>query len=134
MHIPVNMGSVFSKTAAAIDAADGFDDEHIFILSRDLSPWSAEHLFAVTKDISAQKMVRLSGDYRTKVFEGPYRDIGEWVHQYEDELESQGLDTEQIYAFCTTCPKCAKSYGENYVVMVARVEPEADRSKRSGVL
>lgn len=126
MHVPVNMGKVFTKTAGAIDAVDGFDDEHNLVLSRDLSPWSAEHLFAVTKDIPGQEMVHLSGDYRTKLCEGPYRDVEKWVDQFEDELEDQGLDAEEFYAFYTTCPKCAKTYGKNYVIVVARVEPDED--------
>ncbi|MGD9980573.1 MAG: hydrolase [Hyphomonadaceae bacterium] len=32
---------------------------------------------------------------------------------------------ERIYLFYTTCPKCAKAYGKNYVVAVAQLEEAA---------
>ena len=69
-------------------------------------------------------MVRLTGDYRTKVFEGDYANAPRWKGAFEDELETQGLDAEELYFFYTTCPKCAATYGKNYVVGVARVEAE----------
>ena len=124
MHVPLNMGAVFGKTFRDIEAADAIDVAQSLVLSRDLSPWSAEHLFAVTKDVPGRKMTRLTGDYRTKVFEGPYRDAPKWGEMFEEELEAQGFDVNESYVFYTTCPKCAKTYGVNYVVAVARVEPD----------
>ena len=126
MHIPMNMGSVFKHTFESIEKAGAMEPDNFAVLSRDLSPWKGEHLFAVSKPVPNAEMVRLSGDYRTRVFSGPYRDQPKWMHQFEDELETQGLDADRMYAFYTTCPKCAKAYGENHVVMFAEVEPDAD--------
>lgn len=36
-------------------------------------------------------------------------------------LEQARALTPDIYAFYTTCPRCAKVYGHNYVVLLARV-------------
>lgn len=126
MHVPLNMGKVFEHTFGAIEAAEAVDVPQSVVLSRDLSPWSGEHLFAVTKDVPGEKMVRLTGDYRTKVFEGAYREAPKWGEAFEEELEAEGLDVDEVYFFYTTCPKCAKTYGKNYVVAVAKVEPEDD--------
>jgi hypothetical protein len=126
MHIPMNMGSVFTHTFDAIETAGAMDPDNFVVLSRDLSPWKGEHLFAVSKPVPNEEMVRLSGDYRTRVFNGPYRDAPKWLDQFEDELEAQDLDADRMYAFYTTCPKCAKAYGENYVVAFAKVEAETD--------
>jgi hypothetical protein len=30
-------------------------------------------------------------------------------------------EVRKLYLFCTTCPKCAKYYGKNYVVLPAQV-------------
>ena len=38
-------------------------------------------------------------------------------------VESRGFRTLKSYYFYTTCPKCAKEYGKNYVVAVSEVEP-----------
>lgn len=55
MHVPINMGRVFSQTFNAIQDANANDDDHVFVLSRDLSAWSAEHLFAVEADCQARR-------------------------------------------------------------------------------
>lgn len=64
-------------------------------------------------------MINLNGDYCTKVFEGPYPQAPKWGETFEAELEQGGFDVDEVYFFYTTCPKCAKSYGKNYVVAVA---------------
>ncbi len=115
MHVPVNMGRVFARTMQAIDNAGAQDLEQAIVLSHELSPWRAEHLFAVTNDVPGQEMVRLSGHFRTKVFEGSYSNVRHWckeLTQLVDEADGQP-DT---FFFYTTCPKCAQAYGKNYVV------------------
>jgi hypothetical protein len=118
-HIPIDMGPVFQKTFATIERASADNGDQFIVLSRELSPWAAEHLFAVTKPVPGLKMVRLTGDFRMKVFEGDFRNAPKWEADFRKELEAQGLATKGIYLFYTTCPKCAKAYGKNYVVAVA---------------
>ena len=36
--------------------------------------------------------------------------------------EARGKKLETLYFGYTTCPACAKAYGENYVVLFAKVE------------
>ncbi|NNE47285.1 MAG: hypothetical protein HKN37_11560 [Rhodothermales bacterium] len=122
-HIPINMGSVFARAFADIDSADARNDDDFIVLSRDPSNWKGEHYFSVTHDVPGHEMVRLSGNYVTKVFEGPFREIGKWEKEMESFVKSQGQQTKKNYYFYTTCPKCAKVYGKNYVVGVAEVEP-----------
>ena len=121
-HIPLNMGSVFPKTFAAIEQAGAYSTDQVIVLSHDPSAWKGEHLFAVTKEVPGREMVRLSGDFLTKVFEGPYRDVPKWEKQMEKFVHGQGKRTKKTYYFYTTCPKCAKRYGKNYVVAVAEVQ------------
>ncbi|TVO74211.1 MAG: hypothetical protein FHK78_14245 [Sedimenticola selenatireducens] len=121
-HMPINMGSVFAKTLGAIEKAEATSDTDFIVLSHDPSAWRAEHLFAVTKEVPEQEMVRLSGDYLTKVFEGPYKNMGQWDKAMRDFVKQQGKQTKKSYFFYTTCPKCAKFYGKNYVVAVTQVQ------------
>ena len=44
-------------------------------LSRDISPWKAEHLYAVSKPVQGADNVVIDGAVYTKVFEGPYQNI-----------------------------------------------------------
>lgn len=121
MHVPVNMGSVFSKTFKAIEEADAQGEDGFIVLSRDSSAWTAEHYFAVVRDVPGQDMTRMSGEFVTKVFEGPYKDAPKWCAETEGYAKENGKAVEDTYFFYTTCPKCAKYYGKNYVVVVARV-------------
>ena len=121
LHVPLNIGSVIRKTWAKIEAADAACEDEFLILSTDPSPWRGEHYFAVAKDVPGANMVRLSGNYLTKVYEGPYRDAGKWVRDMVDYVKAAGKELHTLYFFYTTCPKCAKHYGKNYVVAFAEV-------------
>ena len=121
-HIPINMGSVFPKTFNAIEKADAMDKNDLIVLSYDPSAWTGEHYFSVTKDVSGQEMVHLSGDYLTRIFEGPYKNAPKWEKEMNAFVSSRGKQTKRTYFFFTTCPKCAKYYGKNYVVAVSEVQ------------
>ncbi|MHB0915061.1 MAG: hydrolase [Thermoleophilia bacterium] len=120
-HIPVNFGSVFPRTFAAIEAVQEKNEDDFIVMSQDTSPWTGEHYFAVDRDIPGQEMARLSGDFMTRVFEGPYKDMGKWDVEMAQYVASRGKVAEKSYFFYTTCPKCAKHYGKNYVVAVTQV-------------
>lgn len=54
MHIPLNMGRVFARVNSRIEEAGGWDNDDMIVLSRDLSPFKAEHLFSVPRDIPGE--------------------------------------------------------------------------------
>lgn len=119
-HVPLNMGSVFTRTWEAIKEAHA-ENGGFLVLSHDDSAWHAEHLFAVARPVPGADMVHLSGDFLTKVFEGPYADARQWCEAMERYVQDKGRRLETMYFFYTTCPRCAKHYGKNYVVGVAKV-------------
>lgn len=122
MHIPLNIGSVIKKTYKKIEEADAAPSDEYLILSTDPSPWKGEHYFAVTKDVPNQDMVTLSGHFLAKVFEGPYQNAGKWAKEMEEFVSSKGRQLRKLYFFYTTCPRCAKQFGKNYVIGFAEVE------------
>ncbi len=115
LHMPLNMSSVMSKAQAKIDEAGANVDDFI-ILSYETSPWHAEHYFAVSKDVPGMHSERLTGTFITKVFEGPFKDAQKWHNELLDYVKSKGKTPLKTYFFYTTCPKCSKYYGKNYVV------------------
>jgi len=121
-HIPLNMGSVFNKAFTAIHDAHGSPEDTTIVLSREVSPWRADHYFLVDRPVPGLDMARLTGDFLTRVFEGPYRDMPKWEKALAEEADRSGKTLKKTYFFYTTCPKCAKVYGENYVVGFAEVE------------
>ena len=120
-HVPIDMDEVFQKTFGAIMQAGAHDPNNTIVLSRDVSPSQGEHLFAVSKPVPGEEMVKLTGDYLTKVFEGPYEKQPQWQNQFHAEIEAQGKHVGKSYMFYTTCPTCAATYGKNYVVGVAEL-------------
>lgn len=121
MHIPVNMGGVFARVSKHIENAGASGEDQFIVLSRDISPWSNEHLFAVSKPISDEEMTTLSGDFTTKVFEGPFSQTRTWDEEMRQIGRARNKEPRDVYFFYTTCPKCAKAYGKNYVVGVVAV-------------
>ena len=121
-HIPLNMGSVFSKTIGAIEKTHAVNMDQFIVLSNDPSAWNAEHYFAVTQEVPGQEMVQMTGDFMTKVFEGPYKNAPKWEKEMQDFVESKGKHVKKTYFFYTTCPKCAKVYGKNYMVAVVELQ------------
>jgi hypothetical protein len=122
MHVPLNFGSMITRTFKKIEEAEAAPTDEYLVLSTDPSPWRGEHYFAVTKDVPNADMTTLSGSYLTKVFEGPYREAGKWAQEMEQFVLSQGKQLRKLYFFYTTCPRCAKHYGKNYVIGFAEVE------------
>lgn len=122
MYIPLNMSSVMAKIQKTAEEADAeMPPKDAMILSRDKSPWKAEQLYAVSRPVDGADNVSLSGQYLTKVFEGPYKLAGKWHKELLEYVKSKGKTTKETYFFYTTCPKCAKHYGKNYVIGLAHV-------------
>jgi hypothetical protein len=119
-HVPLNMGSVFSRTLAAIKEAHA-ENGGPLVLSHDRSAWRADHLFAVAGPVPGAEIVHLSGDFLTRVFEGPYSNVKKWCADMERYVRGKGKQLDTTYFFYTTCPRCARHYGKNYVVGVAKV-------------
>ena len=120
LHIPLNFGSVMKRNVALIEAADAKPAEMI-VLADENSLWGSDVYIDVTKDVPDAQMAALSGTFLTRVFEGPYKNVGKWAKQMKQHVESGGGQLRKLYFYYTTCPKCAKEYGKNYVVLLAQV-------------
>lgn len=132
LHIPINMGRVFTRVQGHIEDAGAQDPNGYLVLSRDLSASEGEHLFAVTGPVPEEETIRLSGEFVTRVFEGPYRKVPDWLHEMEVSAKANGQKAGRMFVFYTTCPKCARHYGENYVIGIAEIEPGPKKQARHG--
>ncbi len=121
MHIPLNVGKVMVRNSQKLDAADAFPAEPPIVLFDEDSLWHSDVYIECTKDIPDSEMATMCGEFLTKVFEGPYKEVKNWYAQMVDFVKSKGKQPRKIYACYTTCPKCAKYYGKNYTVMFAQV-------------
>ena len=120
-HVPIDMGRVFPRVQQHLEAANAFDPNDFFVLSRDLGAWTSEHFFAAAAAVPGEEMVHMSGRFRTRVFDGPYADEKFWVDEMKAISADHGKPDGEVYFYYTTCPKCAKHYGHNYIVGFAEV-------------
>ena len=123
-HIPLNMGSVMKRMHnKVLEAGAGLEDMKDFVLlSHDRSSWKSDQYYSVKKEVPDMENVKLSGTFMTKVFEGPYKDARNWYKEMMKYVEAKGKKVKNLYFYYTTCPKCAKVYGRNYVVAFAELE------------
>jgi hypothetical protein len=121
LHMPLNMGSKIIKNLALIEQA-GAKAAHQLMLTDENSLWGCDIYIDVAKDVPGAQMATLSGKFLTKVFEGPYNQAGQWAKEMKAYVEGRGQVIHRLYFSYTTCPKCAKVYGKNYVVLFARID------------
>ena len=120
LHIPLNFGAVMIRSMAKIEAANA-KSPNMVVLSDENSLWGADVYIAVDKDVPNATMAAISGTFLSQVFEGPYSQMRTWIKAMEKTVSDKGLACKKLYCYYTTCPKCAKKYGKNYVVLLARV-------------
>ena len=120
LHIPLNMGKKTTENMALIEKS-GANSEVQLMLTDEKSLWSSDIYIDVAKEVPGTEMAKLSGTFLTKVFEGPFQNVGKWTEEMKEYVRSKGKQLTKIYYSYTTCPKCAKAYGKNYVVLFAQV-------------
>lgn len=120
LHMPLNMGQKVVKNMTLIEKA-GAKAPYQLMLTDEKSMWGADIYIDVSKEVPGAEMTKISGTFLTKVFEGPYKDAGKWATEMKKYVESRGKEMKKLYFSYTTCPKCAKAYGKNYVVLFAKI-------------
>jgi hypothetical protein len=120
LHIPLNVAGVLARNVRLIEAADALPSE-MLVVADENSLWGADMYIAVTKAVPKAQMATLSGKFLAKVFEGPYKQIPAWIAEMKRYVASQGNEMKHLYFLYKTCPKCAKKFGKNYVVLLAQV-------------
>ena len=119
--IPLNFGMVMKRTHDLVRASGASIPEYL-CLSDHSSRWKINVYLAVDREIGGAENVTLSGRYFSKVYEGPYSDTGKWCKNFDSYTREQGMNIRKWYMWYTTCPKCARKYGKNYSVIIARMD------------
>jgi len=119
-YMPVNFGLVMQRLDKMVRKADAIIPDYL-CLSDHTSKWNMDVYLAVDRDVPEANNITLSGKYVSKVYEGPYKDTYKWSGDFDAFVMEKGLVVNKCYMWYTTCPKCAKVYGKNYVVIVADI-------------
>jgi hypothetical protein len=120
-YMPMNFGAVMKRFDQKITKSGATIPDYL-CLSDHTSKWNMDLYLAVDKEIPDAANTTLTGKFYCKVYNGPFRDTEKWMKDFEDTVASDGYILKKKYLWYTTCPKCAKKYGKNYVVVVGKVE------------
>lgn len=120
-YMPMNFGAVIRRMMTKVDKA-GASVPGWLCLSDHTSKWNMDLYLAVDKEIPEATNTALSGKYVSRVYEGNFKETGKWCKDFESWVKGQGFDVKKWYMWYTTCPKCAKKYGKNYVVIIGKTD------------
>ncbi len=119
-HMPLNFGSVMTKLQNQIAKA-GANVQDGLILSNEKSSWGTDLHVAVDREIPEMNMEYISGTFLVRVFEGEFREMRTFIAKMRDYLVEKSKVASRWFFFYPYCPKCAKAYGTNYVVIFAQI-------------
>jgi hypothetical protein len=118
-YIPMNFASIMKRLDKKVKKAEATMPDRL-CLSDHTSKWNMDVYLAVDKEIPDTENVTISGEFFSKVYEGPYKDTGKWCKDFEALAKNKTLSIKKWYMWYTTCPKCAKEYGKNYVAIIGK--------------
>jgi hypothetical protein len=119
-YMPMNFGGVITRLMKKIEKAGAKTLDNLS-LSDHTSMWNMDLYLAVDREIPGVENVALTGKFLSKVYEGDFKETGEWGEDFKKFAVGKGFKIKKWYMWYTTCPKCAKKYGKNYVVTIAEV-------------
>ncbi len=120
MHMPIDLGKVMTSVQTKIDTEHAQPDHQYLILSKDLSAFSSVHYFMVDNHMTSMPLEKVKGIFNARVFEGNFNEIPKWFKEISEDYQIKGKSIQEQFVFYTTCPKCAKTYGHNYIVIFTR--------------
>lgn len=95
--------------------------EEVLILFHDPSAFKSEIYLSVTGEIENANNSKISGTFISRVFSGPYNSIPKFIKQMNEYLSKRRKTAKDYYVHYAYCPKCAKKYGNNYMILFAKV-------------
>lgn len=119
-YIPINFGSVITRLMKSIESVNAKCPDNL-TLSEHTSKWNMNLYVTVDKKIPNAENITLSGKFLSKVYEGNFKETGKWSKDFEEYTKNKKLNLKKMYMWYTTCPKCAKKWGKNYVVIFGKV-------------
>lgn len=95
--------------------------DEVLMLFRDPSAFKSEIYLSVTGKISGADNVNISGTFVAKVFAGGYNAVPKFIKQMNEYLRKKGKIARDYYIHYAYCPACAKKYGNNYMIIFAKI-------------
>lgn len=99
--------------------------DEVLVLFRDPSAFKSNIYISVTGKVNGANNVKISGTFIARIYDGGYNSIPKFVKDMNNYLEKKGHKIPKdsdYYIHYAYCPKCAKKFGNNYMILFARVK------------
>ncbi|MCF8379711.1 MAG: hypothetical protein K9H49_09055 [Bacteroidales bacterium] len=124
-HIPFPpmIGKRMNKLCDLVEKADAnmTDMTDALVMFHDPSAFKSEIYYSVTKNVEGAENTSLTGTFEAGVFEGPYNSIPKHIKSMNHRLAEQSKKAKDFYVHYAYCPKCAKKFGNNYMILFAEI-------------
>ena len=124
MPIPAIVAKKIVKLSSKAEHANALEEqrEDILLLFTHTNPFRSEIYLSVRSSVESANNVKLSGNFISKVFEGPYKAIPKFMRQMEHYLSLQEEKAKRFFVHYAYCPKCVERFGHNYMVIFAEIK------------
>ncbi|HOY31670.1 MAG TPA: hypothetical protein PKW80_07295 [Bacteroidales bacterium] len=95
--------------------------EDVLLLFRDPGAFKSEIYLSVTGTVPGADNVSISGTFIAKVYNGPFNAVPRFIKQMNEYLSGMNKKAKDYYIHYAYCPKCAKKYGANYMIIFAMI-------------
>lgn len=124
-HIPFPpiIGKKMNKMYQLVEksSAEILDKTDALVLFHDLTAFRSEIYYSVTKEVEGANNTKLSGTFTARVFDGAYNSVPKFMKKMNRYLAEQGKVANDYYIHYAYCPRCAKKYGNNYMILFAEL-------------
>jgi len=125
-HIPLpfTIGRKIPRMCEASEKAKRVSSraDEVLMLFRDPSTFRSELYLSVTGNVPHFNNVHISGKFYARVFAGGYSTVPKFIKQVNEELSKKRKVAKDYYIHYAYCPKCAKKYGNNYMIIFAKIK------------
>lgn len=125
-HIPFppTIGKKITRMWKSIESSGSAepDKTDTLVLFHDPSAFRSDILISVEKEVPGENNVTLSGNLVSRTFDGGYNAIPGFIKVMDQYLAETGKKAKDYYVHYAYCPKCAKRFGHNYMILFAEVQ------------
>lgn len=120
-HMPLGFGRTMKRVLGRMEASNVNSPDWLCLCDH-TSRWNMDVYVETDGKVANAENVEMSGDFYSRVYEGPYKNTGQWCEDYENDVYLQEKAVEKMYMWYAYCPNCAKKYGNNYVAIIGKLE------------
>lgn len=95
--------------------------DEVLVLFADPTPFRSDIYLSVSKKVANTNNTSLSGTFISKVYDGSYNAVPNFIKDMDQYLSEQGKVAKRYYIHYAYCPKCAAKFKKNHMVLFAEV-------------